>query len=74
MDTTAQTTGIDWSGWFDRVNGAALTWYGIYQQNQPATTQPTIQPTRGGGLTISLPLLIVGAVVVIGAVYIYKKS
>jgi hypothetical protein len=75
------TTNGGWSDWFDRINTAALTWYGVYAQNQPAPVGTTANPsasigTTGSGVqaSVSLPVLIVGAVVIIGAIYVYKKA
>lgn len=71
------TNSTNWSGWFDRINTAALTWYGVYAQNQPATpgTSASVSTTnRGLSASVSLPMLIVGAVVILGAIYVYKKA
>jgi hypothetical protein len=78
MDTQT-TQGIDWGSWFDRINTSAMTWYGIYQQNQPVNTigQPgaSVTTNRNGiSASASLPILILGAVVILGAVYVYKKA
>lgn len=78
MDATTQT-GTDWAGWFDRINSAAMTWYGIYQQGQPVATagQPSASLAGSrGGVTVSSswPILVVGAIVILGAVYLYKKA
>lgn len=71
-------TGTNWGDWFDRINTAAITWYGVYQGQQPATTNPTatITPLRTGGLSASISpaMLFLGAAVIIGAVYVYKKA
>jgi hypothetical protein len=67
--------------WFDRINAAALTWYGVYAQQQPApvggaqSSSASIGTTASGvSASVSLPVLIVGAVVILGAIYVYKKA
>ena len=69
-----------WAEWFDRINSAGLTWYGVYAQNQPAPvggTTPTASiGATGSGVSasVSMPVLIVGAIVVLGAIYVYKQA
>jgi len=68
------------SDWFDRINTAALTWYGVYAQNQPAPTtgagsaSVTFPRTGGVAASISLPVLLVGAAVILGAIYVYRRA
>ena len=75
-DATTQSSAMNW---FDAINAAALTWYGVYQQGQAAQgTGVTVGPTRTGGFAVSAtnpwPAVIIIGVIVIGAVYVYKKA
>ena len=73
--TTTNTTAMNW---FDAIDDAAMKWYGIYMQNQQAGANQAgsinYNPRGGISASASLPLLIVGGVVIILAVYIWKKA
>lgn len=63
-----------WADWFDRVNGAALTWYGVYQAGQTGDQRIVVSQTPTTlGASISPALLIVAGVVILGAIYVAKK-
>lgn len=75
MDATTTSAG----DWFDRINTAAITWYGVYTQNQPVSTlgapSASMSTVPGGvAASVSLPILIAGVVLIVGVIYVLKKA
>jgi hypothetical protein len=75
MAETSPHEGIDWDGLADRALNMALTILGNKIQGTPGTPipQPGQSSTPAGPISNTVLLFGLGAVVVIGAVLIFRK-